>query len=91
MNPASLLPRLDGVAVLAGNDLDLRRGHHLVRLHLERRILDDERPHVVAETVRVQVTLWCESPEWYREKSEDKGHRVWDEEGGEDNVTVPVS
>lgn len=54
---ALLLALLDGVAVLARHDLDLRRGDDLVRLHLELRVLDDERPHVVAQAVRVQVAL----------------------------------
>ena len=52
-----LLPGLDGVAVLAGDDLDFRRGDELVRLHLERRAFDDERPYVVAQAVGVEVTL----------------------------------
>ena len=52
-----LLALLDRVAVLAGYDLDLRRGDDLVRLHLELRVLHDERPHVVAEAVRVEVAL----------------------------------
>lgn len=52
-----LLALLDGVAVLARHDLDLRRGDDLVRLHLELRVLHDERPHVVAQAVRVQVAL----------------------------------
>ena len=55
--PGLLLPRLDGVAVLARDDLDLGRRDHLVRLHLEGGVLDDERPDVVAETVCVEVTL----------------------------------
>ena len=54
---ASLLPCLDGVAVLACDDLDFRRGDDLVRLHLERRVLDDERPYVVTKPVRVKVAL----------------------------------
>ena len=61
--PGLLLPCLDGVAVLARDDLDLGRRDYLVRLHLERRVLDDERPHVVTQAVRVQVTLWGESPD----------------------------
>ena len=52
-----LLALLDRVAVLASYDLDLRRGDDLVRLHLELRVLHDERPHVVAEAVRVEVAL----------------------------------
>ena len=30
---------------------------HLIRLHLERRVLDYERPDVVAQAVRLEVTL----------------------------------
>ena len=52
-----LLPGLDGVAVLAGDDLDFRRGDELVRLHLEGSVLHDESPDVVAQTVGVQMTL----------------------------------
>ena len=54
---ALLLALLDRVAVLAGHDLDLGRRDDLVRLHLELRVLHDERPHVVAETVCVEVAL----------------------------------
>lgn len=52
-----LFARLDGVPILARNNLYAGRRHHLVGLHLERRVLDDERPHVVAEAVRMQVAL----------------------------------
>lgn len=45
------------LSVLARNDLDPLRNHLLVRLHLERRVLDDERPHIVAQAVRMEVTL----------------------------------
>lgn len=44
----SLLPGLDGVAILACDDLDALCADHVVGFHLERRILDDEGPHVVA-------------------------------------------
>lgn len=48
-NNILLLSRpLDSLAVLTRNDLDPLRTHKLVRLHLERRALDDECPHVVA-------------------------------------------
>ena len=53
----SLLASLNGVAVLTRDDLDLGRRDLLVLLHLETRILHDERPHVVAETVGMEVTL----------------------------------
>ena len=52
-----LLAWLHRVAVLTRYDLDLLRGDHLVRLHLEGRVLHDERPHVVTESVGLQVTL----------------------------------
>ena len=32
--------------------------HHLVRLHFKGRVFYDERPDVVAESVRVQMTLF---------------------------------
>ena len=51
------LPRLDSISILARNDLDLRCRHYFIRLHFEGRVLDDERPHVVAETVGMEVTL----------------------------------
>jgi len=62
---ASLYPQLDlhffpasiASPILACNDLYPRRIHHLVRLHLERWILDDERPYIVTQSVGVQVTL----------------------------------
>ena len=31
----SLLPRFDGITVLAGDNLDSRSIHNLIRLHLE--------------------------------------------------------
>ena len=47
----------DSLAVLASDDLNLLGLNHLVGLHLERRVLDYERPDVVTEAVRLQVTL----------------------------------
>ena len=52
-----LLGWLDSLAVLAGDDLNLLSLNHLVRLHLERGILDYERPDVVAQAIRFQVAL----------------------------------
>lgn len=46
-----------GVGALARDDLDARRLDHVVALHLEVGVGDDERPHVVEVTVRVQVAL----------------------------------
>lgn len=46
-----LSPALNRVSVLACDDFDTRRGHQVARLHLERRVFDDERPHVVAQSV----------------------------------------
>ena len=54
---SSLLASLDSITVLTCNDLNLRRCDLLVLLHLERWILHNERPYVVAETVGVQVAL----------------------------------
>ena len=48
---------LDSLAVLASDDLNLLSLNHLVRLHLERGVLDYERPDVVTQAVRFQVTL----------------------------------
>ena len=48
---------LDSLAVLASYDLNLLGMDHLIRLHLERRVLDYERPDVVAQAVRLEVTL----------------------------------
>ena len=48
---------LDSLAVLAGNDLNLLSLNHLVRLHLERGVLDYERPDIVAQAVRFQMAL----------------------------------
>lgn len=52
-----LFASLNRVAVLARNDLYPRRRDHFVPLHLERRLLNDERPHVITITVRVEVSL----------------------------------
>lgn len=51
------LGRLNSLTVLASNDLDLLSGNHLVRLHLERRILDDECPDIITQTIGFQMTL----------------------------------
>ena len=56
-SPGLLLPRLNGVAVLARDDLDLGRRYYLVRLHLERRLFDDESPYVITQAVCVQMAL----------------------------------
>jgi len=53
----SLFARLNGVSILARDDLDLGRRDHFIRLHLERGILHNEGPYIVAQTVRVEVTL----------------------------------
>jgi hypothetical protein len=42
------LPSLNSVPVLTCDDLDLRGRNVLIRLHLERRIFHQERPHVIA-------------------------------------------
>ena len=51
------LGRLDSLAVLASDDLNLLGLNHLVRLHLEGGVLDDERPDVVAQAIRFEVAL----------------------------------
>lgn len=52
-----LLPSFNRISVLASNNLDPRRSDLLVRFHFKAGVLDDERPDVVAETIRVEVTL----------------------------------
>ena len=49
----SLLPSVDSIAVLARDYFDLLCRHHLIGLHLERSVLHDERPDIVAQTVCV--------------------------------------
>jgi hypothetical protein len=51
------LGRLDSLAVLASDDLNLLGLNHLVRLHLEGGVLDYERPDVVAKAIRFEVAL----------------------------------
>ena len=62
----SLFASLDSITVLTCNDLNLRRCDLLVLLHLETRILHDERPHVVAEAVCVEVALSSTNVPSYR-------------------------
>ena len=52
-----LLGWLDSLAVLASDDLNLLSLDHLVRLHLERGVLDYECPDVITQAVRFKVTL----------------------------------
>jgi len=51
------LSSLNNIPVLTGDDLDLWGRNVFVRFHLERRILHQERPHVVAQSVCMEVTL----------------------------------
>ena len=51
------LGRFNSLAVLASDDLNLLSLDHLIRLHLERRVLDYERPDVVTQAVRFKVAL----------------------------------
>ena len=51
------LAGLDGVSVLAGNNLDFGGRDHLVGFHLEGSRLDDKGPYVITETVSVEVAL----------------------------------
>lgn len=49
-----------GLLGVATNNLDLVGGHGLAsRVHLERHVLDEERPDFVAESVRVEAPLRC--------------------------------
>ena len=54
-----LLPSFNCVTVLACNDLDSARADHVVRLHLERWVLDDECPDVITEAVCAKVSFEC--------------------------------
>jgi len=45
------------IPVLASNDFDLWSGHYFIAFHLKGRVLDDECPNVVAQTVSVKVTF----------------------------------
>jgi len=60
---------LDSLAVLACDNLNLLSLDHLVRLHLERRVLDYERPDVVTQTVRFQMALKDERLGWIEQYS----------------------
>lgn len=55
--PTSLLPRFDCVTVSARDNLNLGTADHLVGLHLERRVRDNEGPHVIAKTIGLEMTL----------------------------------
>lgn len=52
------LSSFNSVPILTRDDFDLWRRNMLVRFHLERRILHQERPHVVAQSVCMEVTLF---------------------------------
>jgi hypothetical protein len=56
--PLSFLPCLNSISILACNDLDSRSIHYFVRLHLERRVLNDERPHIITETIGMKMSLY---------------------------------
>ena len=63
------LSSLNSVPVLTRDDFDLWGRNVLVRFHLERRIFHQERPHVVAQSVCMEMALfatWADEP---REKS----------------------
>lgn len=45
------LASFNGLTILASNNFYPARANHLVRLHLECRVFDDECPHVVTEAV----------------------------------------
>jgi hypothetical protein len=52
-----LLVAFDSLAVLASNNFDTWRADTLIGFHLERGVLDDERPDVIAEPVGVEMAL----------------------------------
>lgn len=51
------LAGFNGITILASNNFYPARANHLVRLHLERRVSDDEGPHIVTETVGAEMAL----------------------------------
>lgn len=51
----SALPR---TLAIAADNLDLIRSHGLVILQLERHILDQERPDLIAESIRIEMALF---------------------------------
>ena len=51
------LSSLDDVPVLTCNDLYFGGRNLLVRFHLERCIFNQERPHVIAQSVGVEMSL----------------------------------
>jgi hypothetical protein len=55
--PSSLLPCLDGIPILACDDLYPRCTNLVVAFHFETWILHYERPHVVTKTVCMQMAL----------------------------------
>ena len=59
------LSSFDNVPVLTCDDFDLWGRDVLVRFHLERRIFHQERPHVIAQSVGMEMTLvavWAAGP-----------------------------
>lgn len=54
---SSLLAGFNGVSILTCDYLDLRGSDQFILLHLERRVLHNECPYIVAETVCVEVAL----------------------------------
>jgi len=53
-----LLLGVDRVRILTRDNLDAVGGDHIVRLHLESRILHDKRPDIVAKPVGAEVSLF---------------------------------
>ena len=56
--PTLFLPSLDNVPVLTCDDFYLGGRDVLVRFHLKRRIFHQERPHVIAQSVGMEMTLF---------------------------------
>jgi hypothetical protein len=60
------LSSVDSVPILTRNDLYFGGRYLLIRFHLERCIFHQERPHVIAQSVGVEMTLvilWAAEPQ----------------------------
>ena len=53
------LSSFNNVPILTRDDFDLWGRNVFVRLHLERRIFHQERPHVIAQSVCMEMTLFA--------------------------------
>lgn len=57
LTEALFLASFNCITILASNDFYPARANHLVRLHLECRVSDDECPHIVTEAVGAKMAL----------------------------------